>query len=149
MMSIKLALIRHGDAPFHPIDSRRQLSNTGRTEAMQTAQYLKEIKFTPDNIIHSGLDRARDTSQIIQEAIAAHLSCEVSADLKPESSVHSWANNLMIWERNLILVSHMPFLPLLLEEICGKRVFFPTAGCVILEKNNSDDLDWKLVQSNF
>ncbi len=148
-MSIKIALIRHGDAPFHPIDSHRQLSSTGRAEALQTAQYLKEIQFKPDNIIHSGLDRARDTSQIIQETIAVHLTCEVSPQIKPESSIQTWAYNLMIWEGNLILVSHMPFLPLLLEEICGKRVFFPTAGCVILEKPSSDDLNWKIVQSNF
>ena len=148
-MGIKIALIRHGDAPFHPIDSHRQLSSKGREEASQTAQYLKDIGFRPEALIHSGLDRARDTAEIIRQKVAAHLVCDVSTDLRPSSLPIIWENNLMIWEKDTIFVSHMPFLPELLEALCDKPVAFPTAGCVILEKQSPQAHEWKILQANF
>jgi len=149
LMTIKIAIIRHGDAPFHPTDSMRQLSPLGRQEAAQTADYLKTISFLPDAIIHSGLDRARDTAEIIREKMAVHLTCEVSSDLRPESNPGIWENNLIIWDKNLILVSHMPFLPQLCERLCGRAITFPTAGCIILEKKSVDSPFYELVHSNF
>ncbi len=148
-MAIKIALIRHGDAPFHPIDSLRQLSALGKEEAAQTANYLKEIGFRPSVIIHSGYDRARDTAEIIREKIASHLECEISPDLKPSAAPSVWENNLMIWDKDTLLISHMPYLPMLVERLCGKSINFPTAGCVILEKENPEDAHWKLVKANF
>ncbi len=149
-MSIKIALVRHGDAPFHVIDSQRQLSKKGQEEAHNTALYLKEISFPTKTIIHSGLDRARDTAEIIREELAPQLHCEISEDLRPESNLSPWENNLIAWKEghDAIIVSHMPFLPMLLEELTGKRTAFPTAGCVIIEKEEGE-LHWKLVQANF
>ncbi len=149
-MSVRIALIRHGDAPFHIIDSQRQLSNKGKMEAHNTALYLREIKFPVKEIIHSGLDRARDTAEIIRQELAVDLNCKISQDLCPESSTSAWENNLIVWEegRDALIISHMPFLPMLLEQLTGKRINFPTAGCVVLEKEEGE-VQWKLVQSNF
>jgi len=147
---MKIALVRHGDAPYHIIDSQRQLSKKGQLEAHKTALYLKEIKFAPQKILHSGLDRARDTAEIIREELNFRRPCEVSPELKPESNPDIWEHNLMGWpeEENLLIISHMPFLPFLLEQLTGKRKAFPTAGCVILEKR-SDEIHWHLIQANF
>lgn len=149
-MSVRIALVRHGDAPFHIIDSKRQLSNKGKVEAHNTAIYLKEIKYHVKEIIHSDLERAKDTAEIIRQEIAPEITCQVSQDLRPESLTDIWEHNLMAWEkdRDLLIVSHMPFLPLLLEQLTGKRIPFPTAGCVVLEKEE-DGVHWKLIQSNF
>lgn len=147
---MKIALVRHGDAPYHVIDSQRQLSKKGQFEAHQTALYLKEIKFIPSKIIHSGLDRARDTAEIIREELKFHSPCEVVPEIRPESNPDIWEHNLMGWpkEEDLLIVSHMPFLPILLEQLTGKRTAFPTAGCVVLEKQ-TDGVHWLLVQANF
>ncbi|MAF79180.1 MAG: hypothetical protein CME60_13545 [Halobacteriovoraceae bacterium] len=149
VMSIQLALIRHGDAPYHIDDHQRQLSQLGKKEAETTGQYLQEISFIPQEIFHSGLDRARDTTQIIRDTLGINTSIQISPDLRPESNPVIWENNLMVLEKNTMIVSHMPYLPMLLELLCNRRVSFPTAGCVILEKAHFDDPHWKIVRANF
>lgn len=68
---MKLIFIRHGDAGAytHP-DHERNLSDLGKTQAQQTADWLKEFAKTnekPDLFIVSPYNRARQTCDIVRQ----------------------------------------------------------------------------------
>ncbi|WP_410472463.1 phosphohistidine phosphatase SixA [Faucicola mancuniensis] len=71
---MKIILIRHGDAGAytHP-DSERNLSELGKRQANQTAEWLKgyaEKNGSPDLFISSPYNRAVQTCQIIKQKFA-------------------------------------------------------------------------------
>jgi phosphohistidine phosphatase len=70
---IQLFLLRHADAgnpeAWHGDDAARPLSEKGRLQAERLGSFLAEIRFRPDAIVSSPKVRARQTAEIVADAL--------------------------------------------------------------------------------
>ena len=146
--SMKIALVRHGNAAQHPVDDLRSLSPQGRKEAASLPTFFKHQHFSPKKVIHSELLRAKETATIINEGLTSPTHLEEDKDLRPSSNPEIWLHNLMAMDQDLMIVGHMPYMPLLLELLSRDQFMFPTAGAVILERDDSDE-SWKILARSF
>lgn len=136
---MKLYLTRHGDAPAAPVDAERQLSHLGLQQAEALGRYLAERNVQPVVIYHSGLIRAQRTAAIIAEQLG-QVTIEKIAGLRPNDSPEDILANIETWTQDTLLVSHLPFIAILLSLLTGENqvtAFYPTTTvCLIGEGRN-------------
>jgi phosphohistidine phosphatase SixA len=145
---MKLALIRHGQAENHLVDDLRKLTPLGIEQAQSTGKFLGEQSFKTTEFIHSPLTRAQQTCLLIQKELDSSLPITINDELKPQSPLSFWTNELAQREQNLILVGHNPFMSLLAQQLSGSPQGFPTGGCVILERSQQTE-HWNILAINF
>lgn len=144
---MKIFIMRHGDAvapprtsALHSADAARQLSTKGQREvASSIATLAASYGGVIDLAIASPLIRAQQTLDLA----AAHLSIEqreTSAEITPEADAELFASGLLARlqiepAESVLVVSHMPFVSLLVEYLdrAGQVLSFPTAGIVVLD----------------
>ena len=104
-----LYLIRHADAvDLHP-DHARPLSDRGREQVKTLAKFLERSEaFSPDEIWHSSLVRARETAELLAKALKFPGSCREVAGLRPEDNANDIARKLAKLEGSVALVGHEP-----------------------------------------
>ncbi len=145
--NVKLTLVRHGHAPSIDGHSPRSLSPQGIEEVSSLAIYLKREKLIPKKIIHSGILRAEQTATLLRDNLNPDLSLEQAENLKPESPLFHWSNLLLSLTEDLMLVGHMPYMGLMVEELSGEPIPFPTGHAVILER--STEGSWSIIKKSF
>ena len=120
--------MRHGDTVFDIETRTRILSQSGKKEVASVISFASP--WVPDrlNIYHSPLQRATATAQIVRKHLKGKIIIQEKEELKPESSevfMHSWIEEQC---KNLLLVTHMPFINFLFHTL-------------IFSKNNSVSQD--------
>jgi phosphohistidine phosphatase len=112
---LKLWLLRHGHAEPHAAnDAQRGLTEHGRQEVLQSAAHL--IGRPLEVILCSPYVRARQTAELVVEALQGRLIIEIVPWLTPESSIRSALGSLAARpEAEILLVSHQP----LIGELAG------------------------------
>ena len=70
---MRLYFLRHGDALESPYyhDSERPLSDLGRRQAQTAGRFLHALRIKPDLILTSPLVRAKETGEIVRDAVHA------------------------------------------------------------------------------
>ncbi|KAF0181911.1 MAG: hypothetical protein FD164_1399 [Nitrospirae bacterium] len=133
---MNLYLMRHADACN---DAGNPLSPQGRQDAEKIGLFFASRKIVLDTICHSTKLRAKETAEII----APHAGCENAVveteGIGPLDDAVRWAERLQSIERDMMFVSHMPFLPKLFSAlVCGyadeNSVQFPTAAVVCIRR---------------
>lgn len=106
---MKLWLLRHGEAePRAATDAERPLTRNGRQEVLQAAARLAGVPL--DAIIVSPYLRARQTAELVVEALAFQGPVLVEGWLTPESDPREALDRLARREESqLLLVTHNPF----------------------------------------
>jgi phosphohistidine phosphatase len=104
-----LYLIRHADAiDLHP-DHARPLSDRGREQVKALAKFLgRSESFSPDEIWHSSLVRARETAELLAKGLDFSGKCHEAAGLRPEDDPHEIARKLGKLDKSVALVGHEP-----------------------------------------
>jgi phosphohistidine phosphatase len=104
-----LYLIRHADAiDLHP-DHARPLSDRGREQVKGLAKFLKRSEaFSPEEIWHSSLVRARETAELLAKGLEFSGECREVAGLRPEDDPREIARKLAKLEKSVALVGHEP-----------------------------------------
>ena len=133
-------LVHHADAVAGNVDHMRPLSPKGVAQAERVAQLLAERGAKPATIWHSGKLRARQTAEACWRALNPAADFAAARGLQPEDDPDTIAVALAADERDVLLASHMPFLPALLHRLTtGRRdrmsAPFPLNGAVALERN--------------
>jgi phosphohistidine phosphatase len=131
---MRLMLVHHADAVGPHVDPQRPLSTLGHEQARDLAVRAKATGFVPAAIWHSGKLRARQTAEpFLQLNPFAEFKMirGISPDDAPELLLESLAHE----SRDLIVVSHMPYLPALLERLSPESRMFPMNGYVLLERD--------------
>ncbi len=143
---MKLYLVQHGEALEKEVDPDRPLSNVGHAEVGQLAASLKG-HMTISRSVHSGKTRARQTAEIFTSIIADDLPVEAISGIKPNDSVSTFANQLMEWNENLLVVGHLPFLSklvsLLVAGDSGHEIVSYTPGTIVCLEL-VDDSHWQV-----
>jgi len=140
---VKLYLVRHGDAVSEFDDPERPLSDVGISEAESLAEYLENKKVAISTIFHSTKKRAAQTAQIIGDLISSETQLISKDYLTPDGPINKLIAEISSMKSDLMVVSHMPFIPRLVESLVEKRdrkeaVTFRTGAVIVLDNENSD-----------
>ncbi len=139
---MKLYLVRHGDAVHPQIDPTSPLSREGREEVRQVASAVADRVDGINVVWHSTKLRARETAEILADILCPKSELLERDGLTPNAPPDPIAAELSGMPGDLVIVSHLPFLPHLSEILLDSPVEFRTAGFACLEAN--DSVDWKL-----
>jgi phosphohistidine phosphatase len=118
----RLYVVRHGIAdargtPGIP-DNERRLTSEGRKRMRQIARGLRRLEIEPDRIVTSPLPRARETAEIVAEALGMSDRLELSDalhDTRDATAVRDWL--LTRSENRLMIVGHNPALSELVAQL--------------------------------
>lgn len=142
-----ICIMRHGEAePYRPNDATRVLTDVGRQQVQTsshwlTKHYVQEGAF--DIALVSPYTRAQQTlNEVMRSCQVARI--EQTELITPEASPQfaaDYINALLTQARQqsdatktLLVVSHMPLVSYLVDELCGRQrsQLFATAGVVVL-----------------
>lgn len=145
---MKLAIVRHGNAAFDSqLDSERNLTEIGCKEAQAAGAWLSQQTWRTPCIWVSPYRRAQQTARLIVDASSnwvlagagEHGGSEYWQDeplITPSGSVKALTDKLTLEDRDLVLVSHMPFVGALAATLTGSsdlRDGFATGECRVLQ----------------
>ena len=151
---MKLYLMRHGEAVSDHVDPERPLSDRGKAQTVSVAAYLRKNGSKLQEVWHSNKLRAKETAEGLVRTMGLSLACQERPGLTPDDPAGPVADILQEYAIKhprgaLILVSHLPFLPNLVEILLsGKtkpsRIRFAEAGALCLNYGTDDawSLDW-------
>lgn len=129
-----LYLVRHGAAGSAEIDSERGLTEAGRNEVDMLLRQLRREGVRADRILHSGYRRARETAEIL--APLGMTPPRGHPSLTPDDDPDILIAELSDLGGATLIVSHLPFLPHLCEQLLEDPTAVPsfgTATAVMLE----------------
>ncbi len=118
---MRLYLVRHGESLSSEVDPKEPLSVTGRKETESVAAYLKECGIEIDEIIHSIKPRAKQTAEILGQALAPEVTLIEREGLKPMDLIEPIIEEIQTFDRNVMLVGHLPFMEKLLTTLLFKE----------------------------
>ena len=115
---MNLYILRHGiatepDARPFAKDADRPLTPEGKRKLRQVAGAMEALELSFDLILSSPYLRARQTAEIIAEALKAHKKLELSDSLTPGGSARKLVdllNHLQPPPESVLLVGHEPYL---------------------------------------
>jgi phosphohistidine phosphatase len=134
-----LYLVQHGKSLPKDVDPDQGLSDEGIAETRRIADVARGYQVKVSLIRQSGKKRARQTAEILAEALNPTDGVAEAGGLKPLDDVSAGAAALDA-AANIMLVSHLPFLErlasFLITGSAEKPVFrFQNSGIVCLEKD--------------
>ena len=144
---MRLFLVQHGEAMEKSENPDRPLTACGPGDVAAVGRLLKNGGVVVPRIEHSGKTRARETAELLSEAIGASGEIGERKDLSPNDPVDIVAKSLKKAETDVMLVGHMPFMSklaslLVTNDEYADVVAFQKGGVVCLERN--DDATWRV-----
>jgi phosphohistidine phosphatase len=135
-----LYLVRHAEAVSPEVDVKRPLSQEGVANAAKMGRYLEKRGARVAEVRHSSKLRAAQTAEIVASELEDQPRLVGQQGLAPNDPVEPVARELQSHPQDLMIVSHLPFLPNLVENLLGTgrspgSLSCPPAGCVILSRD--------------
>ena len=119
---MKLYLVRHGVAVSPDVNPLRPLHAVGIAETQKVATYIKGCNIEIDEIIHSPKLRAKQTAMILEKTVAPDLTLiERESGLSPNDDLVSILEEIKLFDRNVMIVGHLPFMDRLLTTLIYKE----------------------------
>ncbi|MEO5986455.1 MAG: histidine phosphatase family protein [Candidatus Limnocylindria bacterium] len=116
-----LYFLRHGDAgsPRSGDDDARELTDDGRTALRAAGRLWKRLNLRPDLVLSSPLPRARQTAEVVIEAVGGRL--EVDDRLRPGASWSDLGQAMAAHPeaRRTLFVGHEPDLSSAIVHLTG------------------------------
>ncbi|OCG46547.1 phosphohistidine phosphatase SixA [Gilliamella sp. Choc5-1] len=147
---MKVCIMRHGEAGFSASsDSSRTLTNYGINQSNQAGKWLKQQNFQFEIGLVSPYLRAQQTLTELSSHVSV-AKVETNQFLVPGGSPSHIADVLAILlndgVENVIIVSHLPLVGYLVNELCPQVAppMFSTAAiaCISLLPNSAGNLEW-------
>lgn len=134
---MQILLVQHGAALSKDVSAKRPLTDQGRGNVQALGALLSEHSVTLERAIHSGKLRARQTAEILAEAIGARTTEEEG--LAPNDPVEPWLSRLAATNTEHLLVGHQPFIGRLATRLLAARdeppcVLFSPGSALCLER---------------
>ncbi len=136
---MRLFLVQHGDAVAKEVDPGRPLSQAGRRDVTRLAAFLAERDVGATRVLHSGKTRARETAEILAEALAPGAAVEAAGGLDPNDATEALARRVSEWTDDTLVVGHLPFMDRLVARLVSGNeavsvAAFRPGGLVCLER---------------
>ncbi len=134
-------LVQHAEAMSEERDPDRPLTDLGRQHTEWTAGVAAELGVQVEQVRHSGKTRARQTADILGQALSPQQGVVAVSGLGPLDDVGPVAEELDGASQPVMLVGHLPFMERLAGHLltgdAGQAVIdFTNAGLVCLEKGD-------------
>jgi phosphohistidine phosphatase len=144
---MKLYLVQHGEACAKEVDPDRPLTDPGKAEIEQLADFLKRAGIQVERVIHSGKLRAAQTAERLANAIAAGVELESSGIINPNDNPKAFDWQSDSWDRDTLVVGHLPFMAklvshLLIEDENRLITAWQPGSIVCLQRENG--AHWRL-----
>ena len=136
---MKTALIlRHAKSDWdnrHQQDHERPLNERGKRAAPRMGELILEQQLTPDTIISSTAQRARETVQVVASScqFAGEIVYDDNLYLAPPSVYIDILNTLPEQCQRILFVGHNPGMEELVSQLTGQQVTMPTAALAHLQ----------------
>lgn len=154
---MRLYLVQHGPAMSKDEDPDRPLTGEGRALVQAVAARLAEAA-SPDvrRIVHSGRTRARQTAELLAEALAAGgaVAVEHGDNLGPTNDTSIWEGRLAaqaadLGDGGLMLVGHLPFMDRMSGRLVSGNeeraaVRFQQGAVLCLERDDESRGGWSV-----
>lgn len=139
---MKLYLMRHGEALSPQVDPERGLTDAGKVKIKLVATHLLNTGVTFKQIFHSNKKRAHETSEIMSQIISPEVKPVLHKNITPNDDPGLLVAEIISWDEDTLITSHLPFVPNLMSLLTGEDVFlsaisFEAGTVVCLEKHNS------------
>jgi phosphohistidine phosphatase len=136
---MRVYLVQHGKAKPAEEDPARGLTDEGRAEVTQIAEFLAGLRITVSLIEHSGKRRAEETAHILATIMRCTAGPCHTQGLDALDDPVTTANFLKVYTEEVLIVGHLPHLErlaslLLTGRVDSRPVKFANAGVVCLEK---------------
>lgn len=131
--------MQHGEAKPQEQDPARPLTDRGREEVSRVARTAARIGVTAGTILHSGKLRAKQTAELLADALGPGVRVEQLDGLEPKDDPTTAAHAIESLEGSTIVVGHLPHLSrlagLLLAGAADREpIAFRMGGIVCLER---------------
>jgi phosphohistidine phosphatase len=130
---MRLMLVHHADAVGPDVDPQRPLSALGLEQARRLADQAATTGFVPAAIWHSGKLRARQTAEAFLR-LSPFAQFKMINGIRPDDPPDLLLDALAHETRDILVASHMPYLPALLARLSPASGTFPLHGFVLLER---------------
>jgi phosphohistidine phosphatase len=142
---MKLYCVRHGEAVAALENPERPLTERGMIQVEAMAQQLVGANVHVMHMIHSQRLRARQTAEILAQALKPQLVTESASGLDETDSVDDTVEMIRYWHDDTMIVGHMPFMSrlvsaLVLDDSHLQIINFPPGAVVCLE--HATDMQW-------
>ncbi len=131
---MNLLIMRHGEAEPYASeykDESRPLTDHGRKQVRAKSQAI--AAYDPKMLLASPFLRTQQTADIIEASLERHAERTACDWIRSESSVESAIFELnQLQAEALLLVSHMPFVSMLVEYLTGARIGFRPADVALV-----------------
>jgi phosphohistidine phosphatase len=125
---MKLYLVQHGQAAAKEVDPERSLTAQGKQDIERLAEFLKKAHLRVERVLHSGKLRARQTAELLADVIAPGLAPETSGLLNPNDNPKAFDWQSESWDRDILVVGHLPFLAKLVAHLVAEDENRPVAA---------------------
>lgn len=105
-----LYLIQHGEAKSEAEDPQRPLTERGQADCRAVGKFLARKSVHLDRVLHSGKTRARQTAEIVADALGLAERVAQASDLEPNADPEVWKRRLDDIADEVMLVGHLPHL---------------------------------------
>ena len=144
---MKVYLVRHGEAVSSQFDPKRPLSEQGLADIRKVASFIKPLEISVEHIRHSGKLRAVQTAEILAGVVLVEKDCSAHKNLGSNDDVTMIADELEVYDKDLMIVGHLPFLAYLASLlVAGKDIAnvaaFDAGSIACL--NRSDPGQWQI-----
>ncbi len=147
---MQLYLVRHGAALANAIDGDRSLSELGQQQVAQLADYFAQHCPQPLDIFHSGILRACQTAEAIAQQRQVHTLQAISG-LMPQDDPSPMLLNIAAWQRDTVLVGHLPYMQILLIDLVGASglniEFSPATAVCVAQIDQHWQIQWQFSPS--
>jgi phosphohistidine phosphatase len=147
---VNIYLVRHGEAVSEQQDPQRPLTSSGREEVERVARKAAAKNVQVSAIFHSGILRARQTAEILAEALRFASGIQSLSGLRPQDDPAIAKAEIEAAENPIMLVGHLPHLhrlvALLLSGDADSQVMeFPPATMICCSNDTSRwEISWTL-----
>lgn len=136
---MRLYLLRHGDYVTNDLQMRDGLSEAGIADVERIVSRLQPLNLTVASIFHSSKLRAQQTAEIMTRAFKSNHPRQEKSGLLPNDDVIAFANEVNLWEEDVLLVGHLPFMgrlagQLIVNDENKEIIDFQTATLACLEQ---------------
>jgi phosphohistidine phosphatase len=104
-----LYLVQHGQCHSKEKDPLKGLSDLGRKQTALIAGVAADYNVSVSKVAHSGKLRAKQTAEILADALKPQNGMPVISGIAPMDDVSSFAGSLAL-DEDLMLVGHLPFM---------------------------------------
>lgn len=146
---MNLYLAQHGQAVSKEVDPDRPLSKEGRGDVIRVAGFLQG-RLQVSRILHSGKTRARQTAELLADALTPGRAVQEMAGLNPKDPVAPVAASAGEALQDALLVGHLPFMAGLISQlVSGEEAlalvdYTPGSVVGLLEEEGGWRIQWMI-----